>query len=143
MNYQSANYAKIAINTIQLPFGKHRNEYEWVGESDVALINEIWRWELPELKDKKPGDSFWLGHMEVVIVDYDIYSDIFKFALADGQGYQRFYNQRVYYWLENLKCRFILTLYVWGLATFEPGRKITWDAIKRPHFKQAKSKANT
>ncbi len=131
----ASDYATIQVKSIELPFGKRRYEYEWIGESNKAHISDEALWNI-EILRKEPmnnqiGHSFWLGDLQLVITDFNYSSMIYEVALADGQGYQRLYNRKLYYLLDNLKCRFILTLYVWGLAHIEPGERVTWAAIGR------------
>lgn len=122
-------YSKIAVKSIELPFGKRRFEYEWQGDSNIAQINGGMSWQV--IDNLKVGQEFWLGHLQLIPTDYNPYADTYEVALADGQGYQRFYNRRLHYFLDNLKCRIILTLYVWGLAHLEPHERITWASVGR------------
>ncbi len=125
------DYAMIEGKRIQLPFNKYRIEWKWVGESNLAHITNAAFLDLDIPLNGKSGQEFWLGDLHLVSTGYDFFSDIYEVALADGQGYQRLYNRRLYYFLDNLKCRFILTLYVWGLAHFDQNQRITWANVGR------------
>ena len=122
------DYAMVECKRVILPFNKYRLEFKWVGENNVARIADG---AFMELSPDRVGREFWLGDLHLVATNYDVFSDIYEVALADGTGYQRLYNRRLYYFLDNLKCRLILTLYVWGLAHFEQDERITWGNVGR------------
>lgn len=131
-----SDYANIICKSIELPFGKRRIEYEWSGESNKALVSRETLTEITIQRHDQPfsdriGFDFWFGDLHLVITDSDPIMLQYELALADGQGYQLLYNRRLYYFLDNLKCRFILTLYVWGLAHLEQSERITWNAVRR------------
>lgn len=126
--------AKIAEKRIDLPFDRFRYEYEWKGEdatADVDLYRLADRQRLGIERAPKPGDTFWLGHLELVVVDYHSDMWLWEVGLANGRGFQAMYARRLFYFWENLRSRIILTLYVWGLADVRQGERLTWKCIHR------------
>lgn len=130
-NIPYENLAQIRVTQIPLPYGKQRLEYEWIGESNMSIVGYFENRDVFLPRNAKVGTDFWLGHLNLVVVDHDYMSDSTLVALADGRAYQSLYARKAYYFLDNLKCRLILTLYVWGLAHIEQGERITWGAVGR------------
>jgi len=123
--------ASIVEKRIDLPFHRCRFEYEWPGEEITASLSHfsIERAPLPLLTR---GETFWLGDLELVVVDYFPEAALYQVALASGRGFQAMYRRRIYYFWEALRSRIILTFFVWGLADLRDvsfGERLTWKHI--------------
>lgn len=118
--------AKIEIKKIALPLDRVRFEYEWHGESNKAVITG---YGLPIRIPHEAGAEFWLGHLNLIVVDYDYPSAQAIVAHADGRGYQAFMRSRFLYGWQNFQARLILTLYVWGLADYDTLVMPSWKNV--------------
>ncbi len=122
--------AKVIQRRIDLPFGCSRFEYDWSGDDTLANIDLYRvRFNGDQIFPPKIGQEFWLGHLNLVVVDYHTESRVSEVALASGRGYQAAYRRQLYYFWENLRSRIVLTLYVWGLADAPIGDILTWKHI--------------
>jgi hypothetical protein len=119
--------ANIQITTIELPFGKRRFEYAWMGaDDDTAYITNNPFYDIPAIPNLKPGVQFWLGHLHLIVVDFDFMRQVYEVALMGGRGYRAMIARRFLYGWQNFQARIILTLYVWGLADRHQELTVSW-----------------
>ena len=118
--------AHIVVKQVQLPFNRVRFEYEWQGESNQAVITEYGQ---PVRIPHKAGAEFWLGHLNLIVVDFDVMSQTALVAHADGRGYQAFLARHFLYGWQHFQARLILTLYVWGLADYDAYAMPLWKHV--------------
>lgn len=120
--------SQIRLNQIRLPFHKMRIEYEWQGDDAIAELPEHY---LRYGIDIHPpvGAEFWLDHLNLIVIDYCPSSAVYTVGLMGGRSYQAMVGRRIRYALDNIKCRIILTLYVWGLADLSEGQRISWRSV--------------
>ena len=105
------------------PKGYFEDEYVWQGESDVA--------ECTELKEEMAlGQVITLGELRLRVIGRRF---PYWLVVRDGwkaQVYQYLWPAKK--WVQWVYCRLIITLAVWGLATYHPGRISSWKDIKWP-----------
>lgn len=122
--------AQIIHHRIAMPFDRFRVEYEWRGEGLTARLDRMALHYLGiPWNEIKMAQLFWLGHLELVVVDKDWESLLIEVVLVNGQGYQAAYRRQLFYFWQKLRSRIILTLYVWGLADAPMGEILSWKHI--------------
>lgn len=115
----------IVITYFDLPFGKQRIEFEWRGEGNTAIVGRHdSRRFLP--RNPKPGMQFWLGHLSLVVIDWNMMAQRAIVGLDDGRAYQAAYIRAAYYALDNIYRRLILTAHVWGFANYIEYQVPSW-----------------
>lgn len=97
--------------------------YEWHGQGDLAQIDA---YSLLSLGYDLDSDVIVMGNLRLRMIDKDM-----RLVARDGwkaRLYQAVWpTKRWWLWVWY---RLILTLAVWGLATYEPGRIPSWRDIK-------------
>lgn len=112
------NHTYIRAVDVELPLGRHYTRYEWVGDSNTAIIDPYAR--ITNRFPHIPGETFWLDDMNLIVVDFDLAAYVVTVARFDGVGYQQYLIRKIQKQLQGIKCRIVLTLWVWGLAHVPP-----------------------
>lgn len=90
--------------------------YEWRGDTTgVAIIDRTQNRTL-RIPDTQTGDSFWLGDLHLLVVDFDFLYQRYSVMLHNGWAYQQMWLHRLCRLADLIYRRLILTAVVWGLA---------------------------
>lgn len=109
----------IQARRIPGPFDDERNyfEYEWIGDPTAPIL----------LSSRQAADLPW--PMAMIEEDYMANGGWYIRLDQHGVWYRRLWYittsrmRRAWQWFT---VRAVLTLYVWGLASYDPGRVISW-----------------
>jgi hypothetical protein len=128
----------IIIHRSDEPFDTIIERAEWQGSKrGHAIIPGFY---LSPKRGLKLGDVVTVRGLRVLLIDWDITRDQWDVRLPLPYGYLHFLLRRAYWISVKIKIRFILTLYVWGLARYERNADVNWSDIYLIAFIQRKIK---
>lgn len=119
----------IKATRIDIALDRYRVEFEWPEGEETSWINGDLMYEITN--SPKVGNEFWLGHLNLLIIDHVLVADSFEVALVNGKAYQRLYSRRLHYAFDSFYRRLILTLHVWGWANVPPHSIPAWEHVGR------------
>lgn len=123
---------QITCRQVEVVLGRYRLEYEWPMDEVTTFVSYKLLENLPyeSAHFQKRGNTFWLGHLHLLIVDFVPVARMWEVALVSGRGYQRLYARQLYYFFDKIYRRCIMTLHVWALAEVPYGGIPSWRHIK-------------
>lgn len=125
--FTSATHGRIYRKSIPLPFGKFRDEFILQHGATLLVDRRIVDADHTTILRKQ---RFVVGPYHLRLLDYQADRQAYLTVLDSRFAWLTVARYRVGRLAEDMYCRAILTLYVWGLAEFEPGDRVGWRNIK-------------